>query len=174
MSPPHIECHCNSLHLTSQHWWLSNQMRKVTETLNDPQSVCQSVLRLFKWGIITLFENLLLLLYYFHVAPGIYFHKPSCRWTKRWPVTCSFADFTASLPVNAGWVLMPTPTPPSPHSSECVPFAKSLPVCCFTAEVCLWVGVSPCLMEKGANYSGQLWSLVDQITVTLLSMAALF
>ena len=29
-------------------------------------------------------------------------------------------------------------------------------------------------MEKGANYSGQLWSLVDQITVTLLSMAALF
>lgn len=31
-----------------------------------------------------------------------------------------------------------------------------------------------CMMEKRANYSGQLWSLVDQITVTLLSMAALF
>lgn len=29
-------------------------------------------------------------------------------------------------------------------------------------------------MEKGANYSWQLWSLADQITVALLSMAALF
>lgn len=59
------------------------------------------------------------------------------------------------------------------YSSENASFAKSLSSC-ITREGCLRVTVSLCLMEKGANYSGQLWSLVDQITVTLLSMTALF
>lgn len=83
-----------------------------------------------------------------------------------------FFVFTACIPVRVT-LLHPPRMEKFSYSSENVPFTKSL-FSCITREVCLQVSVSLCLMEKAANYSGQLWSLVDQITVTLLSMAALF
>lgn len=80
------------------------------------------------------------------------------EWRCRLPVRRS----PSSVPVNTGGNSMEEMYP---RSWKTVPRQE---------RSYLWGCVSQCLMEKGANYSGQLWSSLGQITVTLLSMAALF
>lgn len=104
-----------SSHLTSQHR-ASNETRKVIGNYLSPfvgnkpwisKPSSEQVILIRKYVCLPL---MLLSLktcpvpYYFHVNPGFYFHKPLCRWMKRRPLTCSFTDFTANIPVNPGWL----------------------------------------------------------------------